>query len=463
MVSKIKEELLSKTAYLTSHEKECLIKALQYAEAAHFGQKRATGEPYIIHPITVCGILAHYNADITTLISALLHDVVEDTNISLVEIEEQFGPNVSFIVDGLTKVVKGTFMKDEYSAINTEKLLSTAAADIRVAIIKLADRLHNMRTLSVKRIEKKVPYANETIIFFSPLAEKLGLYHIQEELEELAFQYLNPPKYADGSKLLSNFSNLFQAIFNNASEKLISSTNNLIKIDLNWNREPIYKSYSILQDGHSLSEFYHIEIITDSTLNCYTVLGLLHGLFPPIEGKFQDFIAIKKGYFSKQLNTTVLIDDMEVNFHIKPQNEPGIFSLLKKRLSSEEMRLLSTELLKDSIKSVQAVSNNPIEFHDLITYELLHKEMTIFTPKMDVILLPEGATVIDFAFSLNPELAKKMSYVKINGETKSITTALNNMDIVEIIALKRNTVHADWLNHAQTSKAMKTIQDSLQQ
>ncbi|WP_066392787.1 TGS domain-containing protein [Neobacillus mesonae] len=126
------------------------------------------------------------------------------------------------------------------------------------------------------------------------------------------------------------------------------------------------------------------------------------------------------------------------------------------------MRLLSTELLKDSIKSVQAVSNNPIEFHDLITYELLHKEMTIFTPKMDVILLPEGATVIDFAFSLNPELAKKMSYVKINGQTKSITTALNNMDIVEIIALKRNTVHADWLNHAQTSKAMKTIQDSLQ-
>lgn len=174
MLGQMKQILLKKTDYLNVKEKNLLVKAMEYAERAHSGQKRGTGEPYIIHPISVCEILTEYKADITTLISALLHDVVEDTNVSLLEIENIFGSNVALIVDGLTKIDKGTLEKDEYSAINTEKLLSASVIDIRVEIVKIADRLHNMRTLSVKRAEKKASYANETLVFFSPLKEARG-------------------------------------------------------------------------------------------------------------------------------------------------------------------------------------------------------------------------------------------------------------------------------------------------
>nr|WP_259548243.1 HD domain-containing protein [Heyndrickxia oleronia] len=180
MVNALKEGLIKKSNYLVMSEIELLEEAVDFADKAHLGQKRATGEPYITHPIAVCEILLEYNADITSLISALLHDVVEDTHVSITEIEQKFGKQVSNIVEGLTKVEKGKLKKEEYSAINTEKLLSASVKDIRVAVIKIADRLHNMRTLAVKRVEKKVPYANETLIFFSPLAERLGLYKLQK-------------------------------------------------------------------------------------------------------------------------------------------------------------------------------------------------------------------------------------------------------------------------------------------
>ena len=173
MIDALKEGLLEKSTYLSKSQRNLLEEAINFAEMAHQGQKRATGEPYITHPIAVCAILLDYQADSTSLVSALLHDVVEDTDVSISEIEQRFGKQVSNIVEGLTKVEKGKLTKDEYSAINTEKLLSAAVKDIRVAVVKIADRLHNMRTLAVKKIEKKAPYANETLIFFSPLAERL--------------------------------------------------------------------------------------------------------------------------------------------------------------------------------------------------------------------------------------------------------------------------------------------------
>lgn len=462
MVGQMKQILLKKTDYLNVKEKNLLVKGMEYAERAHFGQKRGTGEPYIIHPFSVCEILTDYKADITTLISALLHDVVEDTNVPLLEIENIFGSNVALIVEGLTKVDKGTLEKDEYSAINSEKLLSASVNDIRVAIVKIADRLHNMRTLSVKRAEKKASYANETLVFFSPLAEKLGLFKIQDELEELGFKYLNPPKYKRISKLLDNYTNIFINIINWASEKLIQRNINAIPIEIGWRKEPIYKSYSLLQEDNSLSELYSIEVITDSSINSYTALGLIHGLFHPIPNQFNDNIAIKKSLFSDHLSTKVLINDIEVKFEIKTKSskifvETGIFNIINKQLSNDKIKDVSKEILKDTIKAVKSITNNPIEFYDLITFELFQKEITVFTPKMDVILLPEGSTVIDFAFHLNTKLANKMTYVRVNGKTKDINFVLNNLDIVEIFTSDKITVNSNWLNHALTSKAQKEI------
>ncbi|WP_228485617.1 HD domain-containing protein [Thermaerobacillus caldiproteolyticus] len=223
MVDIIKERILKKSNYLSESHIELLKRAISFAEEAHQGQKRATGEPYFIHPLTVCEILIDYRADIISLVSALLHDVVEDTNTSLSDIERNFGPQVSLIVDGLTKITRGNLQKDEYNAINFEKLLTASEQDIRVAIIKIADRLHNMRTLAVKKVEKKVPYANETLILFSPLAKKLGLLKIQDELEDLGFSYLNPPKYKKMKKLINSYTNVFIKLFHECKENLESN------------------------------------------------------------------------------------------------------------------------------------------------------------------------------------------------------------------------------------------------
>lgn len=466
MVEKIKAVLLQKTLYLTEEQTIDLKRAISFAEEAHFGQKRATGEPYIIHPLIVCDILLEYQADITTLISALLHDVVEDTSVTVNEIHKTFGSQVAFIVDGLTKVEKGSFNKEEYSAINKEKLLCTSVKDIRVAVIKIADRLHNMRTLSVKRVEKKVPYANETLIFFSPLAERLGLSKMQEELEELAFSYMNPPKYKWFKKVIDNYTSLFLNIYNQCLEDVDSSCNNLPKIRVDWGKTPIYKLDSLLQEGYPISDMFTIKFITDSPINCYTALGTIHRLYKPIEQKFQDNLAIQKNPFIKFLSTKVTINDVEVQINIQTETEEknknlGVFSLIKGNLSSDEVMKLSTTLLRDTINNVKTISNNSIQFYDLISYELLQRDITVLTPKLDVFLLPKGSTVIDFAFTLDPELARRMEKVKINGRIMPINTILTDMDIVDLYISDFEMVNSDWLNFVQTSKAHKEINELL--
>ncbi|OJH19946.1 hypothetical protein BLX88_05290 [Bacillus obstructivus] len=440
--------------YLQEDEIESLERALLFAKYAHKGQKRATGEPYIIHPIAVCEILMNYQADHTTLIAALLHDVVEDTSVTLPEIGDSFGSEVALIVEGLTKEKKGNLHKEEYSAINVKKLLSASVKDIRILIIKLADRLHNMRTLEVKKIEKKVPYANETLLFFSPLAERLGLYQMQEELEELSFKYLNPPKFHEVQKLVINYTKTFIAIFDTCSDRIIRSKGNL-DIKMAWEREPIYKAASIIQEKKPLAELFMIKLTTKESIHCYTALGIVHQLFQPLE-HFEDNIAIEKSMFSKHLTTKVLINEIEVKFIIQTE-QTSIFQLLK----TNPIPTLSSKILKDTIQSVQSVTTNPIEFHDLISFELFQKELTVFTPKMDIITLPEKSTVIDFAFHLNPHLARKMSASRINGLKKPIYTVLHDMDIVELVTTKQTTVQASWLNHIQTAKALKEIKEIL--
>ncbi|MCJ7840835.1 HD domain-containing protein [Lederbergia sp. NSJ-179] len=465
MVNELKERLIQKGDYLLKNEIERLEEAIDFGEKAHHGQKRATGEPYITHPIAVCEILLEYRADITSLISSLLHDVVEDTPISSAEIKEKFGEQVSSIVEGLTKVEKGQLDKEEYHAINTEKLLSASVKDIRVAVIKIADRLHNMRTLAVKKVEKKVPYANETLLFFSPLAERLGLYKIQEELEEIGFGYLNPSKFHRIEKLMNNYSNIFAHIFNRCLKE-VKKEGGAVIIDLEWSKVPIYKASSLLQEDQDLMDLFCIKVITKSTIDCYTALGIIHRLYNPIEHQFIDHIAIEKSPFLRQLYTKVLIRNVKVNFTIqtecdKKMNDSGVFGLLKKDLSGQDLVTLGRMLLGDSICTVQTIAKTPIEFQDIISFDLLQREITACTPKMDVVLLPEGSTIIDFAFSLDPHLAKRMFSAKINGELKLIHTIIHDMDIVEIQTTNKETVHPHWLNFAQTSKAQKEISEWL--
>ncbi|QOV11769.1 HD domain-containing protein [Viridibacillus arvi] len=465
MIDDLKVRLIQMSDYLSRSDIKLLEKVITFADNAHHGQKRATGEPFITHPVAVCEILLEYKADITSLISALLHDVVEDTDITIREIQLKFGKQVATIVEGLTKVEKGLLEKEEYSAINTEKLLTASIIDIRVAVIKIADRLHNMRTLSIKKVEKKIPYANETIIFFAPLAERLGLYRIQEELEALSFSYLNPPKSNTVQKLINKYAAKFADLFLKCSAEIQRVGGSLI-IGLDWGKEPLYRSYCLLLEEHALSDLFSIKVITNSPLNCYTALGIIHNLYTPIENQLMDNIAIAKSPFLKQLKTKVHIDNIEVNFIIQSEydkklNDTGVFALLKDDLTSSEITTLSRDLLGDAIHTVKSISNSSIEFYDLIAFELLQRVITVYTPKMDVVSLPRGSTIIDFAFTLNPQLAKCMSAALVNGKLKPIHHVLNDMEIVEILSINKEMVRVDWLVHAQTSKAIKAINDLL--
>ncbi|WP_342578609.1 HD domain-containing protein [Psychrobacillus sp. FSL K6-2843] len=459
-MKEIKEQLLHSCNYLEELEMEQLKKVMEFAEKAHLGQTRATGEPYIVHPLEVCLILSEYKADLTTLVCSLLHDVVEDTTIDLKEIENLFGDDVSFIVDGLTKFEKGSFEKEEYSAINMEKLLSYAIQDIRIAAIKLADRLHNMRTLAIKRTEKKIPYSNETILFFSPLAERIGLFTLQRELEELAFSYLHPQRYKQFKEKINNYTKVFEESYKEFITKLKKEDTTNIIIKSRWINIPLFQGYNLLSEGFYLSDIFTVHITINSPFNCYTALGLVHSNFETMPDQFVDQIAIEKHPFIKQLKTKVRVAGVPLTIVLQDQQtqyfyQNGIFAILK----SIDSTTLSSSLLGSSIPFAKSIANNSIAFCELVSLELFHKEMEIYTPKMDIIRLPVNSNIIDFAYALNPNMASKMAFAKVNGKVSSLQTILKDKDIVEIHIKNKITANAKWLHFVKTSKAVKEITD----
>ncbi|MER2169549.1 MAG: HD domain-containing protein [Psychrobacillus psychrodurans] len=456
----VKEQLIHSCSYLEESELVQLKSAMDFAEKAHIGQTRATGEPYIVHPLEVCLILSEYKADITTLVCSLLHDVVEDTTVNLNEIELLFGNDVAFIVDGLTKFEKGNLEKEEYSAINMEKLLSYAIQDIRIAAIKLADRLHNMRTLAIKKTEKKIPYSNETLLYFSPLAERIGLFTLQRELEELAFSYLHPERYKQFQEKINNYTKVFEGSYQVFINKLKQVDTANIIIKYRWINIPLYQGYNLLSEGFYLSDMFTVHITIDSTFNCYTALGLVHSTFETMPDHFVDQIAIEKHPYIRQLKTKVRVDGIPLTIVLQdPQTQyfyqNGIFACLK----SIDSKRLSASLLGNSIPFAKSIANNSIAFCELVSLELFHKEIEIYTPKMDMIKLPVNSNIIDFAYALNPKMANKMAFAKVNGKVSSLQTILKDKDIVELHLKNKITANAKWLHFVKTSKAVKEITD----
>ncbi len=458
MVEEYKKRLLNNCKYLQSADFIQIEKAIDFAEHAHIGQLRATGEPYIIHPIEVCFILSEFHADAVSLLCALLHDVVEDTSITLPTIQEKFGEEVAFIVDGLTKLEKGSLEKEEYSAANMEKLLIAAMTDIRIAAVKLADRLHNMRTLEVKNIEKKIPYANETLLYFSPLAEKVGLFKLQEELEELGFRYLNESRYKHFYQLMLEYSTNYQETFEQFTKGFIQKDLQKVAQQIEWKCTPIYKAYNLLgEDGH-WEDLFTVYITTKNTKDCYTCLGIVHSVFEPMNEQFKDSISINIHPYMKYLKTKVKVGQNIVNVTIQEEKtsvyrESGLFEKIKET----DISALSKALLGDTIQTVKSVADSSIAFCDLVSFELFQKEIIVFTPRMDVIRLPKNSNIIDFAYALDPELANKLVFAKVNGVAKSVQSQLQELDIVDLYVKDKITVNAKWLHYVQTSKAIKEI------
>jgi len=465
----MKKALLEKASYLNKAELEQLHKAMLVSEKAHEGQFRVSGEPYITHPFAVTEILLDCKADIITLVAALLHDVVEDTNYTIEYIRDIFGKKVADIVEGLTKIDKKQIPnKEEYEAVNLKKLLLATQGDIRVAIIKVIDRLHNMRTLQVKASKKQVPYANETLKIFAPICKRLGLVHIQRELEDLGFYYLNHSKYKGMKFLLQNYVKLLEGLSQHIMQDIIDFLNPSLIFEVNYEVNPIYTAYSRLQDIQDITVVSKIIITTSNNLDCYKILGIIHQLYKPIPQQFEDNIAIESDVLNKCLKTKVVINNHEIMICIETKTnqeirDKGVFHILTKSMTDKEMQNIIHKLMDHCIKTNDLVTQDALEFYDLASFELFQDNIVVFTPKLDPVNLPQGATVIDFAFALNPKIAKYMSGAKVNGINKSIITNVSHLDIVELLVTENiSNVRQGWLSFANSSKAQIEIYKEIQ-
>ncbi|MDM5438830.1 HD domain-containing protein [Bacillus hominis] len=457
--------LLQKANYLQSEELILLKKAIQFAEQAHDGQYRQTGETYIIHPFAITEILLNYKADITTLIAALLHDVVEDTKYSLEDIESHFGATIRYIVNGLTKGKKQQDQKKVlYEAINFKKLLLSSQQDIRVGIIKVIDRLHNIKTLSVKKPAKQVAYANETLTLFAPLAKRLGLYTIQHELENLAFQYLHKERYTEVHNFLTGYVPHLQKNITHLRKGIHSFYDVNLSFEISYEFPPIYTAYSQLQEVENVSGISQICITTTSVLDCYKILGIIHQLYKPTINYFEDNIALENRHFNNNLKTKINMNDTEQTIIIQTQlaktlKNNGIFSLLNTRIV--DVQAISYKIMNDTIVNNNLLTTDPIAFHNLVSYELFENTITAYTTDLQPIYLPEGATIIDFSFSAFPKIAHNMKRAIVNGIPVPLKTKVSHFDVIEIFFGLKHNLELDWLNYANTAKAQLIIQQKL--
>ncbi|EOW9527170.1 HD domain-containing protein [Bacillus cytotoxicus] len=455
--------LLEKASYLSFEEQHHLRRAILFAKQAHDGQYRQTEEPYINHPFAVTEILLTYKADIVTLIAALLHDVVEDTPYSLKQVQSLFGNTVSYIVDGLTKEEKKHGQEKElYNAMNLKKFLIASQKDIRVVMIKVIDRLHNIHTLSVKKPAKQVAYANETLKLFAPLAKKLGLSHIQHELENISFQYLHKEKHKKMQHFLNGYIPTMQDAIKDIQEKMIDFQDATLSLEIDYTFTPIYSAYSQFQETQDFSKLSQIYITTDSVIDCYKILGIIHQLYTPHMHAFEDNIALKNTLFNTYLKTKVEVNDNWQIIYIQTKTAQlkrnhGIFSLIQN--NHENIQNLSYTIMHDVIMNNGVLTEDPLAFQSFVSYELFENTITAYTTNLHPIYLPEGATIIDFAFNAFPELAYYMDEAQQNGIKVPFTKTISHLDIIELHFTSTKNASVHWLNYAHTAKAQLFLQN----
>ena len=464
-------DLLSITG--KNYDIEKIKRAYEYAAELHAGQKRASGEPYISHPIAVAEIVAGLELDTDSICAALLHDTVEDcsdkTNIK--EIEKRFGSEVALLVDGLTKIVSlQVDDKEEQHIESLRKMLLAMSKDVRVIFIKLCDRLHNMRTLDAKPDEKRRITALETMEVYAPLAHRLGMQKIKQELENLGLQYLDPIGYNEiKNDIESKYGkslNFIENIRLTIAEKL---EENNIEYSLEGRIKTVYSIYKKMYNQNKsfdeVYDFYALRIIVGTELECYTVLGIIHEMFNSIPGRFKDYISTPKPNMYRSLHTTVIGRDgipFEVQIRTWEMHHIAEYGIAahwkyKSGASSKEDMDKKLEWISRLIET-EDNTRDPAEFLQAIKTDIFHDEVFVFTPKGDVIALPQGSTVIDFAYAIHSAVGNRMMGAKINGMIVPIDRQVQNGEIVEILtssAIKGPS--RDWLGIVKTSEAKTKI------
>lgn len=447
-----------------------IISAYEIALDAHKDQKRDSGEPYISHPLAVAYILLEMGLDTDTICAAILHDVVEDTDITLDEIKRKFGNDIAMLVDGVTKLGKiPIFTREEQQAENVRKILLAMSRDIRVIIIKLADRLHNMRTLHHRSDEKRRITAHETMDIYAPIAHRLGIRAIKEEIEDIAFHYLDPYACSEIEDVLAIRKEEREAFIESIRARLIDRLDDMNPSpQIDGRVKSLYGIYKkVYIEGRSFDEIYDIyavRIIVSNITECYNVLGIIHDMFRPIPNRFKDYISTPKPNLYQSLHTTVIGREgipFEVQIRTRDMHytaEYGIAAHWKYKAGIHGKDKLEERLawIRQLIESQQE-SEDATELVRSIKDDLIPEEVFAFTPKGDVISLPLGSTVIDFAYAIHTQVGHKMSGAKVDGRMVSYEYKLKTGEIVEIITSSSHRPNRAWLEIAKTSEAKSKI------
>lgn len=462
----------------SKNDQKKILDAFFFADKKHSKQKRKSGEQYIVHPLYVAYYIAEKKYDSVTVIGALLHDVLENTETNFKEIKEKFGNEIASIVDGVTKISslkiknkKETFSDDElYLARvdNYRKILLATISDLRVIIIKLYDRLHNIETIKYLPKYKQKFYARETIEIYAPIAERLGIGELKGKLEDLSFLYAYPKEYDDFIQIASSaYKNPHETV-----EKIIPSVNEHLNSagiffhSLSGRAKHLYSLYNKLKNKKDLKNIFDIvalRVITDSVENCYKALGVIHALYQPIPGRIFDFIARPKPNGYQSLHTTVRDSEnnvFEIQIRTKEMHEMAESGQAAHWSYKENFNEKNTSVWLNELKKIEDINNNK-DLISTIKEEFFSKRVFVFTPRGDIIDLPSGSSVVDFAYAVHTDVGNKCRGARINSRMMPIKTILKTGDEVEIITGKTNRPSEDWLSIAKTSGARTKIKQAI--
>ena len=468
---KLYDELIASVRkYHPSTDISLIEKAYHVARDAHEGQARKSGEPYIIHPLCVAIILAELELDKETIVAGLLHDVVEDTVMTDEQIAQEFGDEVALLVDGVTKLGQLSYDADkvEVQAENLRKMFLAMAKDIRVILIKLADRLHNMRTLKYMTPEKQKEKARETMDIYAPIAQRLGISKIKIELDDLSLKYLEPDAYYDLVHQIAQR----KSVRDEYVQKLVEEVRQHIKdagipAQVDGRAKHFFSIYKKMVNQHKtldqIYDLFAIRIIVDSVKDCYAALGVIHGVYKPIPGRFKDYIAMPKPNMYQSLHTTLIgptgqpFEIQIRTFEMHRTAEYGIAAHWKYKESNVEEDTELDKWIQTITEILESPDPNALDFLDTIKLNLFTSEIFVFTPKGDIKTLPQGATALDFAYALHSDIGNKCIGAKVNHRLVPLSHPLSSGDQVEVLTSRSQEPQPEWLNFVTTAKARAKI------
>jgi guanosine-3',5'-bis(diphosphate) 3'-pyrophosphohydrolase len=467
--------LLAKLDYLSAGDIESIRQAYRFADEAHLGQLRKNGDPYITHPIAVAAQCAEWKLDAQALMSALMHDAIEDCGVTKEELVERFGAPVADLVDGLTKLEKLEFdTREQNQAESFRKMLLAMAKDVRVILIKLADRTHNMRTMGDMPRSKWQRISSETLEIYAPIAHRLGLNFTYRELQDLAFRFLHPWRYEVLSKALNKSRNRRRDLISRVQKEVEAVfAHQGMNVRIMGREKTLYSVYRKMDNKHlsfsQVTDVYGFRIVVPELTDCYTGLGVLHQLYKPLPGKFRDYVAIPKVNGYQSLHTT-LIGPFGTNIEFQLRThamdvvaESGVAAHWLYKASepgSDMSQRLGTQWLQ-SLLDIQQETHDAGEFWDHIKIDLFPDAVYVFTPKSKIMALPRGATVMDFAYAIHSDVGNHTVSARINGEQRPLRTELANGDVVEIITTESAEPNPAWLSFVKTGRARSKIRHHL--